>query len=407
MSNNNKTLFLFTDIYPYDLREAYVGHEVWEYYKQFKRIVLIPINVEDSSTMRQIPENCEVLNLHKETQFSLPVFISSLWMICCVFLYELIKTKHKFLYLKEFKKAFKMLYNGIVYANALEKVMSEKYKNEDIVFYCYWFYHWALVCSLAKKKVFIKEYYSRAHLTDLYELYTKINYTNFKLANVKTLYAISEHGKNYYRINYPKFIEKVKVAYLGTPAVNNVANKIKHDKFLIVSCSAISSVKRVDEIYNVVTSLKFPAKWIHFGWGGGAELKKIQQLVEKRPDHIDIELKGIIPNSELLNFYSENQIDVFINLSSKEGLPVSIMEIQSFGIPVIATDVYATKEAVVKGTGILVKEDASTSDIITAVDEIKKQIENHSINKEFIINHWDTNFNSHNNYNKIAKELTN
>lgn len=404
--SNNKTLFLFTDVYPYDLREAYVGHEIWDYYRQFKRIVLIPINVEDDSTMRQIPENCEVLNLHKETHFSFLLLISSLGTICNALIYELIKTKHKALYLKNISKAIKTIYNAIVYAKALQKVITIQHKNEEIIFYSYWFFHWALVCSVAKRKRIIKEYYSRAHLTDLYELNTKINYTNFKLANVKTLYAISEHGKNYYRNNYPEFIDKVKVAYLGTPQVNTITNKIKHDEFLIVSCSSINAAKRVDEIYKVVTQLNFPAKWIHFGWGGGHELKKIQELVKQKPDFIEIELKGIIPNSELLKFYSENQIDVFINLSSKEGLPVSIMEIQSFGIPVIATDVYATKEAVVKGTGMLVEEKATVSEIVGAVNEIKRQIGNNEINREFIVNHWDAHFNSHNNYQQFAEELT-
>lgn len=52
--------------------------------------------------------------------------------------------------------------------------------------------------------------------------------------------------------------------------------------------------------------------------------------------------------------YSEHPVDVFINLSTNEGVPVSIMEAISFDIPIVATDVGGTSEIVTDETGILV-----------------------------------------------------
>jgi len=49
-----------------------------------------------------------------------------------------------------------------------------------------------------------------------------------------------------------------------------------------------------------------------------------------------------LPHNDVLNYYASNPVDVFINTSSSEGLPVSIMEAMSFGIPVIATNVGGT-----------------------------------------------------------------
>ena len=48
----------------------------------------------------------------------------------------------------------------------------------------------------------------------------------------------------------------------------------------------------------------------------------------------------------MLDYYKNNIIDIFINLSASEGIPVSIMDAISFGIPCIATNVGGTGEIV-------------------------------------------------------------
>lgn len=48
---------------------------------------------------------------------------------------------------------------------------------------------------------------------------------------------------------------------------------------------------------------------------------------------------GYIANKDLLDWYKTNKPSIFINVSSSEGVPVSIMESMSCGIPTIATDV--------------------------------------------------------------------
>ncbi len=52
-----------------------------------------------------------------------------------------------------------------------------------------------------------------------------------------------------------------------------------------------------------------------------------------------IVLRGGISNAEVFQFYRDNKVDLFVNASTSEGLPVSIMEAISFGIPSIATNV--------------------------------------------------------------------
>jgi len=48
---------------------------------------------------------------------------------------------------------------------------------------------------------------------------------------------------------------------------------------------------------------------------------------------------------------------LFINTSSSEGIPVSMMEAQSFGIPILAMDVGGVREIVGPQTGRLLQQD--------------------------------------------------
>lgn len=53
----------------------------------------------------------------------------------------------------------------------------------------------------------------------------------------------------------------------------------------------------------------------------------------------DVELTVLLGNQLVYDFYRNNDVDVFVNLSESEGIPVSIIETISFGVPVVATDV--------------------------------------------------------------------
>ena len=69
-----------------------------------------------------------------------------------------------------------------------------------------------------------------------------------------------------------------------------------------------------------------------------------------------------------MKFYSENYVDLFITTSSTEGLPVSVQEAISFGIPIIATNVGAMSEVVNDDCGILVDKDFSTHKVATIIE---------------------------------------
>ena len=61
------------------------------------------------------------------------------------------------------------------------------------------------------------------------------------------------------------------------------------------------------------------------------EIKKMAK--DKLRDNIQYEFKGNVSNTELMKQYQNKNYYVFVNVSSSEGIPVSIMEATSFGIP--------------------------------------------------------------------------
>lgn len=140
--------------------------------------------------------------------------------------------------------------------------------------------------------------------------------------------------------------------------------------------------------------------WLHFGDGVlRNELEALASTKLGSSDRISYRFMGHQPNNALLDFYDFNKVDLFINTSSTEGIPMSIMEAQSFGIPVIATDTGAVKEIVVKGTGSLLPVDFKTGDLAKRIEHYANLPDNEieSIRMNAFDN-WESNFNSTSNY---------
>ena len=78
---------------------------------------------------------------------------------------------------------------------------------------------------------------------------------------------------------------------------------------------------------------------------------------------------GDYANEKVLEFYKNNHVDVFINVSSIEGLSVALMEAGSFGITLMATDINGTAEIVNKQSGYLLPIEF---DVTEATEIIKK-----------------------------------
>jgi glycosyltransferase involved in cell wall biosynthesis len=177
--------------------------------------------------------------------------------------------------------------------------------------------------------------------------------------------------------------------------------KPNKSELIIVSCSSIDNNKRVHLIPEILAGLKYPYKWYHFG-GGNIELVKskikLLGIVEK------CFLMGSVPHSNVIEFYKNNYVDLFINVSIAEGIPVSIMEAASFSVPLLATNVFGVSEIVNNKNGFLINVDFKPSEIALLLNNFfsnEKEIRNKRKNSYYTyLNH----FNALVNYDKFILE---
>jgi len=110
-------------------------------------------------------------------------------------------------------------------------------------------------------------------------------------------------------------------------------------------------------------------------------------------------------NEEILAFYKETPIDLFISLSEAEGVPVSMMEAISYSIPILSTDVGGCKEIVIEETGILIPLHTEMSKVAKIIKEFKDSPRNTSEFRKGVRKFWDNNFNVKKNYTSLFETI--
>ena len=168
-------------------------------------------------------------------------------------------------------------------------------------------------------------------------------------------------------------------------------------------------LKRIDMIIEALEIVKTGKDilWLHFGDGILRSTLETYAAEKLGPlTRINYKFMGHYPNDELLKYYSLNRVDLYINSSSTEGVPVSIMEAQSFGIPVIATDTGGVKELVNQATGSLLPPDFCPEDLAKLIENYTSMPEG-AWNEIRInaINNWKLNFDASSNYDNFIMKL--
>lgn len=213
----------------------------------------------------------------------------------------------------------------------------------------------------------------RLHRFDLYEESAEGGYLPFRrflFHRADRILAISDDGADYLRRNYAGVIPpgKVQISRLGVAGPAAVHRTAPQSPRLVVSCSAVSDVKRVGLLYEALRSMPGlsaddPIRWIHFG--DGPLFDDLAARTASAPAGLEVELRGRVPNHEVIEFYAAHRVDAFVNVSVSEGVPVSIMEAIAHGIPIVATAVGGTPEIVSPGlgSGELVSADGDAREI--------------------------------------------
>ena len=390
-----KKLCLYTINFPYGNSETFLESEVEILSKQFNEVHIFPIDC--SGEKRKLPKNIKVhnvfVNVSPDANHS-KVLLSNFFKVIGLFFKEFVKgrVQKKYIVKLHYILAF------FIRAKAIKTYLVEK-NLIDSIHYTYWFDMWSTCLSIANVK-----YITRAHGFDLFEERSKngfIPFRDLQLKKVHEVYSVSKAGQLYLKDKYPRFKEKIKVSYLGTSDCGVFSLEKKND-VVMVSCSNVIQLKRLDKIVDSLCLLKRELKWVHFG--DGPLLESVKELSKKIPSNVKVSFLGRKTNREVLEYYKSNSVDLFINVSESEGLPVSIMEAISFGVPVVGTDVGGTSEIVGAQTGVLIEKDFTSKELVeifeNKIDEMKSDEFRLGVRK-----FWENNFNAKENYIKFTTEL--
>ncbi len=381
-------LIIFTQDYPYGRGEPFLESEIL-FASNFFDDVFIMSSSRNHELFRELPDNVHPHKVDKSYRF-----------VTCL-AYALLK-----LFSKEARDEWKFLHQSEIKFNSNQIIKSwiiywmleKRYSlytsklnlpKDDTVAYAYWMDSRAYF--IAKHRHLWCWAVSRAHR---YEVQETI-YIPFRREIEKGLdriYFISELARDAHR----KLLElektpnndiKHRISRLGVCPQEKMTH-LKDETFHIVSCSTINHNKRLDLIIQTIQRLSrnHCIKWTHIGWGSDGDnvvdyAKKVLSTSSVR-----FCFTGALSNKDVLDFYRQNHVDLFLNLSDIEGVPVSIMEAMSFGIPAVARDVGWNSDVVVPGlTGYLLPKEVTANEVAEMIDNIIKRRHNTKIQPENVM----------------------
>ena len=299
-----------------------------------------------------------------------------------------------------------------LWADCFESVVSrvlkkEQLNRENTVILSAWFSAEAIAGAGLKRKYPEMRFVSLAHSFELDKLknaYIAYDYTVKKHQYCDHIFFVSEMmRKQYYRdlkeLLPQKEWSKTSVIYLGS-------RKLYPDRFVpastdgilrLLSVSDVIPVKRIDRIIDSLAVWDgIDIEWTHFG--SGALLGDMKKRAAKKLDgnvHVTYRFMGEVNNKKIHEYYNSYGVDLYLNVSVTEGVPIVLRECMCYGVPAIATDVGGNSEIITDRTGILLDKDFSNEEFCNA---IKKYIEMTDEEKENMrtaaFDHWKEKFDS-------------
>lgn len=365
---------IITSEFPYLNAESFLENEIDYLCSTFDNVYIFSINAKSKDSItRCLPSNAKCF----------PLGGNSTKMR--YFLY-LIKGLNKYsddLSIKT-RKLSEILFSLYVRGRSVDTAKKILYilKKEDfllekVVIYSYWFTYHSIAAWIIGEKLRINHSnvftVTRAHGYDLYDYRNRFGYLPYQEVTIKNLNGVfpcSINGTKYLRDKYPNLSNKIHTAYLGTNDYGLGLEKgdefSSEKEWVLMTCCICKPLKRLPMFAEAFVKLckDVNAKWICVG--DGPDLSAVKKIVIDNGISNRVHFVGMISNLELMDIYKSTHISYFCNVSTVEGLPVSIMEAFSFGIPVIATNVGGTSELVSESVGRIIEPDLN-SDILYEV----------------------------------------
>ncbi len=406
----NKLIFV-TSKYPFNSCETFIENEISYLAKSFDKVYIYATEANKKEPCRKVPENVVVFPANPKKIAKKD------------YLPELFKKENLSEILKNclsgnvFGKVSACCHFSACVSASLKRMpefikMCDLKSDDKICVYSYWLSTVGMcavyINEAVKKSGYSTKFVARCHRFDIYAERNYCDYLPFQekmVSKFEFIYPCSDHGTKYLKNIFPSYSSKIITKYLG---INDRFLKKfpeKNNELKVVSCSNVAPVKRVNLIIEALSKIENKKiHWTHIG--SGVDIREIKAFAEsKLKDNITFTFLGRIPNIEIYNFFNNENTNLFINVSSSEGLPVSIMEATSFGIPIIATDVGGSGEIVIDNyNGFLLEENFNIDDLTRKIIDFYDMPEDKY--SEFCHNSrllFERNFMADNNYNNFFK----
>ena len=392
----SKRLYLFTARYPYVGVENFLEDEIQYLSRKFDEVVVVPYKSTNLGC-REMPVNCRLAK---------PMVGGKIDFLTKALFNTKMSTK---LFGEFFERKVYLSFNrmkvwmtGYAAANSIAnssvvKSIGWELRKEDV---CYFYWgKWSNILSVLwkGKAHFVSRFHGQWDLwEDEYGDYTPLR-TEIA-ASLDAAVFISEKGEKYFHAHYPEC--KTMVNRLGTKDIGMVKT-VSDGRIRVLSCSTVYPLKRVDLILHSVSEVAKTRDvvWTHLG--GGVDYETIKDMAKTmRNEHLEINMPGQMSYPEVMEYYKNHPFDIFINLSTNEGVPVSIMEAISLDVPIVATNVGGTSEIVTDETGILVSENPSPQEVAAAIIDVY----NHKTTYQPRV-FWQQKYVAEKNYNNYAEYL--
>lgn len=370
-------LVLFTAHYPYGLGEEFLENELRIAEKEFSEIMIVcNAKASECAVVRYLPTNARVVLLRKD-QNTVHQNISMLRALLIPRFWKEFFAGCKERGLKCIREVILKLLLVERSFQALQRTENEWLGNEeqltDTVFYSYWLGPTVLYLKWRKISNY-RAFVSRAHGGDCFFDRGYLPWRKDSLDALDAVFTISEMGRKdivyHYGDKVPKLTEKVHVARLGVSLPTEMGPIPDEDEqVLLVTCSNVIKLKRLDLLVEALHKWsERQIRWVHFG--DGVLMNAISLLAQERlagNPSVSWEFRGRVSNEEVLEFYRNMPVTLFVNCSDAEGIPVSVMEAMAYGIPALARAVGGNVELVDNSCGMLLPEDASADVLFSAI----------------------------------------
>ncbi len=397
-------LVMFTSGFPYGSGETFLEEEVNYLAEVFERILVCPL--VGRGQQRPLPGQFEVLRPQFSDRKDLlfkgllnGVFKNA--FIGDFFKNELYKNARR---LRRYLPAA-LLVRGILNNGDLGRMINNRIR-DNTVFYFYWAANFAYAAPFLPCRE--NPMVARFHGFDLYEE-SWDGYTPFRellLERLDHLVFISENGKEYLKHKYEGVRDdKLKVFRLGTRDHGRGPVNDEDGVRRIVSCSGLKPLKRIHLLLEALRGIE-DVDVEYTCIGDGPEREKLMSLARRLPPNVKATFTGALSHAQVMDFYRNNSVDLFVNVSRTEGLPVSIMEAMSFGIPILATDVGGVSELVDNDVGGLLDAHVTIEELRNSLGKLLGLLpEERKVLRDKARDRWEKTSNAKTNYGEFCRFL--